>query len=140
MAGSGEPVLAATVISRTTLVAIFPRLAPLISRFFWSHCRPIARPRLRRSPLRAAARRSNRGESTARHRPGTRPPPARGADGGASLEDLGPVRVARAQSHQPELRTCATFGFQAAGGTDRPLKCSGRSVPPAGAAHLRDVR
>src|SRR5262245_64761363 len=43
--GSGTPTLAAIEISRTSLLKIFPRLAALISRFFWSHWRPIGRER-----------------------------------------------------------------------------------------------
>src|SRR5687768_2409862 len=48
--GSGRPAFAATLISRTSLLKIFPRFAALISRFFWSHWRPIVVPRTGRTP------------------------------------------------------------------------------------------
>jgi hypothetical protein len=49
IAGSGAPLFAATVISRTSFVATFPRLAAFSSRFFCIHCRPIGAPRVPRS-------------------------------------------------------------------------------------------
>jgi hypothetical protein len=44
IAGSGSPFSAATRISRISLLKTFPRRAALISRFFWSHWRPMGGP------------------------------------------------------------------------------------------------